>query len=291
MILEIFNEYRLLIKRVREHVDETTKVIEEIKQKTLPEFVNEQIKPYMDDLNRIRQEAIEDCRYATRSVKQAEMDSLTDSVDIQTMTKIKLCEGINLTHSEAAQLLKEASQSRSSVAIRACRAFLEGQGYTVNAPDVSKANKAIEQAEQMTIEFIESYDGDANTYGKDSNQLSINMRSSGSFLDKLENEYQRYSAKDYSIMDDLTIDEQAQLDKAIRSSNADTIEAKVRDIASDDDMKALIRRSKYASLIAESDNVTVSDKTANISAEYARRYTADQLKSIYRADGLMTPSY
>lgn len=122
---------------------------------------------------------------------------LPGHIDLVLLDKLNIISrsGVQLEESEITAFCKEAMKSRSMFCVRKVKKMASDNNFKLNVPDEEKANETLDTVQKQINKVLYEYRGaltgtDNGRNGCDGNSMMIKVLAEGTFLDRLEKEYE-----------------------------------------------------------------------------------------------------
>ena len=131
---------------------------------------------------------------------------LPGHIDLVLLDKLNIISqsGVQLEESEITAFCKEAMKSRSMFCVRKVEKMAVDNNFKLNVPNEEKANETLDAAQKQINKVLYEYRGaltgtENGRNGSDGNSMMINVLASGTFLNRLEKEYEGKCIEDIQI--------------------------------------------------------------------------------------------
>ena len=131
---------------------------------------------------------------------------LPGHIDLVLLEKLNIISqsGVQLEESEITAFCKEAMKSRSAFCIRKVEKMAVDNNFKLNVPNEEKANETLDTVQKQINKVLYEYRGaltgtDNGRNGCDGNSMMIKVLAEGTFLDRLEKEYESKCIEDIQI--------------------------------------------------------------------------------------------
>lgn len=131
---------------------------------------------------------------------------LPGHIDLVLLDKLNIISqsGVQLEESEITAFCKEAMKSRSMFCVRKVEKMAVDNNFKLNVPNEEKANETLDAAQKQINKVLHAYRGvltgtENGRNGNDGNSMMIKVLASGTFLNRLEKEYEGKCIEDIQI--------------------------------------------------------------------------------------------
>lgn len=131
---------------------------------------------------------------------------LPGHIDLVLLDKLNIISqsGVQLEESEITAFCKEAMKSRSMFCVRKVEKMAADNNFKMNVPNEEKANETLDTVQKQINEVLHSYRGALTGTGngrdgRDGHSMLIKVLAEGTFLDRLEKEYEGRCIEDIKI--------------------------------------------------------------------------------------------
>lgn len=131
---------------------------------------------------------------------------LPGHIDLVLLDKLNIISqsGVQLEESEITVFCKEAMKSRSMFCVRKVEKMAADNNFKMNVPNEEKANETLDTVQKQINEVLHTYRGaltgtENGRTGQDGNSMMIKVLAEGTFLNRLEKEYEGRCIEDIKI--------------------------------------------------------------------------------------------
>lgn len=131
---------------------------------------------------------------------------LPGHIDLVLLDKLNIISqsGVQLEESEITAFCKEAMKSRSMFCVRKVEKIAADNNFKMNVPNEEKANETLDTVQKQINKVLHAYRGvltgtENGRNGNDGNSMMIKVLASGTFLNRLEKEYEGKCIEDIQI--------------------------------------------------------------------------------------------
>ena len=207
-----FDEIRILLKQFKTDTDslannkmkEVARAKDRLNERALKEelaSLDAEYEKHFRATCKMYNERISDA-ISDRRISNADK-YLPGHIDLVLLDKLNIISQSGVQLEESA-FCKEAMKSRSMFCVRKVEKMAADNNFKMNVPNEEKANETLDTVQKQINEVLHTYRGaltgtESGRTGQDGNSMMIKVLAEGTFLDRLEKEYEGRCIEDIKI--------------------------------------------------------------------------------------------
>lgn len=210
-----FDEIRTLLKQFKTDIDslannkmkEVARAKDRLNERALKEelaSLDAEYEKHFKSTYKMYHERINEA-ISDRRISNADK-YLPGHIDLVLLDKLNIISqsGVQLEESEITAFCKEAMKSRSMFCVRKVEKMAADNNFKMNVPNEEKANETLDTVQKQINKVLYEYRGaltgtENGRNGCDGNSMMIKVLAEGTFLDRLEKEYEGKCIEDIQI--------------------------------------------------------------------------------------------
>lgn len=205
---QVFEQYRYYLQSYRNEAIKAFKkkqakiaeAKETYKNSVLPQKIQDIENEFQAEIKALKERHTSAIKANT--IAQTSNNRLHEPLDLELLTEINAvsASGVVLTAKEIESYGERALKSRNRIVAGAVKGLADKSGYNLELPDEQKAIDIAENAKDYCLRIIDNFYGDTATNGISGEQIDYRVSSNGSWLDRVDKEYSKYSTEQIIVV-------------------------------------------------------------------------------------------